>query len=170
MENLLQGTEGVVVYLDDILVSGATEQEHMMRLEEVLGRLERAGLRVQKSKYLFGAPSVEFLGHKVDGEGLHPLADKVEAVVKAPSPQNAKQLKAYLGLLTYYSQFLPSLSTVVASLYSLLCSTRIHAGSGVVKRRRRFSNQRSCSHQHSVSSTSTQTCSSPLPVMPRKSG
>ena len=46
MESLLQGLSGVVVYLDDILVTGRTEEEHLSRLEEVLTRLEQAGLRL----------------------------------------------------------------------------------------------------------------------------
>ena len=47
MESLLQGMTGVVAYLDDILVTGKTEEEHLTRLEEVLSRLERAGLRLK---------------------------------------------------------------------------------------------------------------------------
>ena len=75
MENLLQGIKGVVVYLDDILVTGRSEEDHLRALEEVLRRLERAGLRVKQSKCMFLRPSVTYLGHKFDAEGLHPLDD-----------------------------------------------------------------------------------------------
>ena len=44
--------------------------------------------------------SVIYLGHNVDSEGLHPLPDKVYAVVEAPCPSILKQLKAYLALIT----------------------------------------------------------------------
>ena len=113
----MQGLPGVTVYIDDILVAGTTEEE---RLEDVLTRLERAGLRAQKSKCQFMKSSVTFLGHRVDADGLHPLAEKVEAVVKAPTPRNLKELKSFLGLLLYYSKFLPNLSSVLAPLYRLL--------------------------------------------------
>ena len=53
MEGLLQGIEGVIVYIDDLLVSGATADEHLKRLEEVLSRLEKAGLCLQKSQVPF---------------------------------------------------------------------------------------------------------------------
>lgn len=43
MENLLRGIPGVAVYIDDILITGAMEAEHLKSLEEVLKRLERAG-------------------------------------------------------------------------------------------------------------------------------
>ena len=111
MDNLLAGIPGIVVYLDDILVTGATETEHLQSLEEVLKRLERSGLRAKKSKYLFMASSASYLGHKIDAEGLHPLPDKLQAVKAAPTPRNVSELKSYLGLLTYYGKFLPNLST-----------------------------------------------------------
>ena len=120
MESLMQGLPGVTVYIDDILVAGTTEEEHLKRLEDVLTRLERAGLRAQKSKCQFMKASVTFLGHRVDVDGIHPLPEKVEAVVKAPTPRNLKELKSFLGLLSYYSKFLPNLSSVLAPLYRLL--------------------------------------------------
>ena len=73
------------------------------------------------------APSVVYLGHRIDAQGLHPLAEKVKAIQEAPKPNNVSELKAYLGLLSYYSKFLPNLSTTLAPLYSLLrASTRWH--------------------------------------------
>ena len=68
------------------------------------------------------AESVEYLGHRIDKNGLHPTKEKVQAVCDAPSPKNVSELKAYLGLLTYYSKFLPNLATLLAPLYQLLQS------------------------------------------------
>ena len=120
MDNLLVGIPGVAVYLDDILVTGVTEQEHLKSLEEVLRRLGQSGLRVKKKKCLFMVPSVSYLGHKIDADGLHPLPDKLQAVKAAPTPRNVSELKSYLGLLTYYGKFLPNLSTHLEPLYRLL--------------------------------------------------
>ena len=74
-----------------------------------------------KVKCHFMVSAVTFLGHKVDKDGLHPLPDKINAVLNAPTPRNVQELKSYLGLLSYYSKFLPKLSTVLAPLYRLLC-------------------------------------------------
>lgn len=120
MEHLFQGIPGVVVYLDDILVAGEDEQSHLRTLETVLHRLSETGLRVKQSKCLFMVPTVSFLGHRIDADGLHPLQDKVEAIEAAPTPTNVTELKSYLGLLTYYGKFLPNLATRLAPLYKLL--------------------------------------------------
>ena len=129
MENVLQGIPCVIVYLDDILVSGATEAEHLPTLDQVFDRLEKAVLRVHKDKCEFMVKFVSYLGYQIDVDGLHPLSDKVQAVRDAPSPQSVQELKAYLSLLSYYSKFLPDLSTILAPLYKLL--RRAHPGDGL---------------------------------------
>ena len=69
---------------------------------------------------MFLAPYVVHLGDQIDCEGLHPVAEKVEAVQETPAPKNISELKSYLGLLTYYLGFLPNLSSELAPLYKLL--------------------------------------------------
>ena len=120
MESLLNGIPGVIVYIDDILVTGTTTEEHLKALDEVLSRLEKAGLCLQKQKCSFMQTSVTYLGHSIEADGIRPVPEKVEAVRQAPQPQNAVELRSYLGLLTYYSKFLPNMSTVLAPLYRLL--------------------------------------------------
>ena len=46
------------------------------------------------------------LGHKIDAESLHPLTDKIKAIMNALRPQNVHKLKSYLGLLSYYCKFM----------------------------------------------------------------
>ena len=88
MEGLLQGIPHVSVYLDDILITGKNDVEHLATLEAVLTRFEEAGLRLKRSKCVFMAPSVEYLGHRIDAEGLHPTESKVKAIKNAPVPKN----------------------------------------------------------------------------------
>ena len=70
MKNILQGIDHVCVYLDDILVTGATEQEHLQNLDKVLSRLETAGMRLKHDKCAFLLPAVEYLGHRISEQGL----------------------------------------------------------------------------------------------------
>ena len=102
MESILSGIPKVVVYIDDILVTGPNEDTHLEALEEVLKRLAAAGLRLKRDKCIFMAQSVVYLGHKIDTEGLHPVPDKVRTVQEAPEPRNVSELKSYIGLLSYY--------------------------------------------------------------------
>ena len=120
IDSLLQGVPGVVAYLDDILVTGFSDTEHLESLKEVLTRLEKAGLRLNRKKCQFLASEVTYLGYRIDSEGLHPTDDKLRAVQAAPVLTNVTELKSYLGLLTYYGRFLPHLPSTLAPLYSLL--------------------------------------------------
>ena len=65
-------------------------------------------------------PSVEYLGHCISGDGIRPTEEKRQAIVNAPVPQDVSQLKSFLGLVNYYSTFLPCLSDTLAPLYRLL--------------------------------------------------
>ena len=60
---ILQGVDDFICYIDDILVTGSTNKEHLERLEEVLKRLKEYGLRVKKSKCDFFQSLVKYLGH-----------------------------------------------------------------------------------------------------------
>ena len=73
------------MYIDDVLITGPDESGHIAALEEVLKRMEQASLRLSKGKCLFMAPSVVYLGYKIDAEGLHPLPEKVRAIERAPN-------------------------------------------------------------------------------------
>ena len=120
MENLLQGLNNVCIYLDDILVTGSSERDHLDNLAAVLEKLEAAGVRLKRSKCHFMLPSVEYLGHKISDKGIQPTEAKIRAIVKAPAPNNVSQLKAFLGMLNYYAKFLPNISSRLAPLYKLL--------------------------------------------------
>ena len=80
-------------------------------------------MRLKRTKCVFMAHSVEYLGHRISKEGITPTEDKVRAITEAPEPSNVSELRAFLGLINYYSKFLPNLSTVLAPLYKLLLKT-----------------------------------------------
>lgn len=87
MEKILQGLSGVTVNIDDILVMGRNDEEHLDALKKVLHRLSEYGLRLNREKCSFMQPSVEYLGYIVDKDGLHATPAKIEAIVNAPTPR-----------------------------------------------------------------------------------
>ena len=120
MDTVMQGLPRVVCYLDDILVTGSTPEEHLETLEQVLQHLQTYGIRSKRAKCAFFCDAVEYLGHRIDATGLHTLSSKVEAVTQAPEPQDIAELRSFLGLLHYYGKFLPTLATVLQLLNNLL--------------------------------------------------
>ncbi|XP_043063528.1 uncharacterized protein K02A2.6-like [Drosophila ficusphila] len=120
IERILQNISGVLPYFDDIVIMGKSEEELASRLNEVLTRMDQAGLRLRKEKCQFGVSSIEFLGFKVDALGIRPSADKVKAIHEAPPPKEKKQLQAFLGLTNFYHSFLPKKATIAEPLHRLL--------------------------------------------------
>lgn len=120
MDEILQGIPHAICYIDDILITGTTEEEHLATLEQVLQRLVEHRVKAKKSKCFFLTPSVEYLGHEIDSEGKHTLSDKLDAIVNAPIPTNLQELRSFLGLLNYYRKFLPNIATILQPLNALL--------------------------------------------------
>ena len=99
IENILQGLTHMCVYLDDILITGATEEEHIHNLDTVLTRLENAGMRLKRNKCAFLLPAVEYLGHKISAQGLQPTDEKIRAINNAPAPTNISHVSGNNQLL-----------------------------------------------------------------------
>ena len=118
MDAILQDLPHVICFIDDILVTGESQAEHLKNLEEVFKRLQQYGVRIKSSKCEFLKDSVEYLGHRVDAKGIHTSENKLRAIKGAPTPRNVQELRSFLGLLNYYAKFVPDLATV---LHPLLC-------------------------------------------------
>ncbi|XP_049268704.1 uncharacterized protein K02A2.6-like [Rhipicephalus sanguineus] len=86
IESLLRDLPRVRVYLDDIII--AEKQQDTSTLRQVFQRLRDSGLQLNKAKCRFREREVQFLGHKIDTTGLHPLRDNLEAVTAAPKPES----------------------------------------------------------------------------------
>ncbi|XP_058012440.1 uncharacterized protein K02A2.6-like, partial [Ahaetulla prasina] len=125
MERLLQGLPGVVPYFDDVLVSAENLGELGVRLRKVLGIFRSAGLKVKLNKCQIGVESVEFLGYRIDREGIHPTESKVRAIRKAPAPKNKTELQAFLGLVNFYAVFLKHKATIAEPLHKLLAKKAV---------------------------------------------
>ena len=97
-------------------MAGNDEEDHLCTLSLVLERLLTAGFRLNKDNCKFLQKCVTYLGHKIDGESLHPTEDKLAAVCDAPRPKDVTALKSFLGLIMFYPRFMPHHSTILAPI------------------------------------------------------
>ena len=122
MSTILSGLSNVFVYLDDVLVFDNNESEHKKSIAEVFRRLAENGLSINLKKCQFGKKQLNFLGYRVDGNGIVPLPRKLQAIADFPAPQKPKQLLGFLGAVNYYRRSLPKIedqlpATILHPLY-----------------------------------------------------
>ena len=108
-------------WLDDIIIvtKGSIEQ-HEMEVKEAMKKLETAGYRLNPKKREFFKKEAEWIGHKIDQNGIRPLQDKLEAITKIETPKNEKELKSFLGAIQYLSKYIENLSAQTDILRELL--------------------------------------------------
>ena len=82
-----------------IIVTKGPKEQHKNELTEVLTRLENAGYRLSENKSEFFKSEVEWIGHKIDQNGIRPLQDKLMAIKNLEQPNNEKELKLFLGAI-----------------------------------------------------------------------
>lgn len=108
------------VYIDDVIIFGKNEEEHLENLELVFKTLESANMKVQLNKCEFAKQEVEFLGYVVSSEGIKTNPKKVEAVANFPIPRNLKELRSFLGMSGYYRRFIRDYAKIAKPLTALL--------------------------------------------------
>ena len=96
------------IYLDDILVSSASVDQHQDHLRRVFERLALHGLAIYVSKCQFGTDSIDYLGHHITSQGAVPLPDKVDAIRKFTRPKSVKGLQHFAGMINFYHRFVPT--------------------------------------------------------------
>ena len=123
MDDTLKGMDKVCCRIDDILISGKDDYEHMMNLKEVIRRLQQRGFHCNWEKSKFFQESVVYLGHRISKSGIQPVKSKVEDLKAAPAPNNLAELISFLGAVNYYRRYLPNLAAVIEPLDKLRSTT-----------------------------------------------
>ena len=121
MSEILNGVEGVICQMDDVLVHGANQEEHDRRVRATLHRLQEAGITLNIEKCQFFKTSVKFLGSIIDEQGIHADPTKTRAISEFPPPQNVKDLQHFMGMVNHLGKFVPQLAEKSEPLRQLLC-------------------------------------------------
>ena len=114
--NLIAGAKG---FYDDIKISSKTAKEHILRIKKFFEICRKYNLHLNRKKCDLLTDRLEYLGYLVDKSGVHKTSGKIDAILKAPRPTNALEVKSFSGLVGYYGRFIPNLSQIFAPLNSL---------------------------------------------------
>jgi len=109
----------VAVFVDDVLVRTETEEEHDEVVEEVLRRLEENDLYVKPEKCMWKVQKIPFLGVVMAEGKVEMEKDKVERVLKWPTPQCVRDVRKFLGLTNYYRCFVKNFAKVALPMNQL---------------------------------------------------
>ena len=109
-----------LVYLDDILVVGRSHDHLKENLRLVLSKLKSAGLYLNITKSKIAMSSVKYLGLQIDGEGIRPNTQKIQAMSGMALPESVPELRRFLGTATYFRQFIHHFADRARPLYGLL--------------------------------------------------
>lgn len=115
-EQLFGQIPNVQVYIDDIIVSGATEQEHDTALEAVIKKAKENNVRFNKNKLQYKQAQVKYVGQVFNKEGRASDPDRVKALLKVAVPNNRKELERVMGMFNYLRDFIANFSTIAAPL------------------------------------------------------
>lgn len=115
-------------YIDDTVVHSKSAEENLVRLERVLEKLQKAGLKVKPAKCSFLQTKVRFLGHVISGDGIEVDSEKTSALTTWPTPKNLKELRRFLGFAGFYRRFVKDYSKLAEPLHTLLRGEKTKKG------------------------------------------
>ena len=121
MDQVLHGLSGCFYMLEDMIITGSREQQHLADLRAVLFQLKKRGLKLNKKVQVFFSSDVEFWVHAINEKRLHKSPSKVEVILNCSRPENVTQLRSFLGLVNYY-KIIPHMSSLISSLHRFLKS------------------------------------------------
>lgn len=119
LEKMLVKCEGVVNFIDDILVFG-NETEHDLRLSKVLQVLRENNVLLNKDKCIYKTEKIHFLGHELSPDGVKPLTKYLDSISQFRIPKTVEELQSFLGLVNYVNKWIPNLATKCEPLKELL--------------------------------------------------
>ena len=122
MNAIVEGYEGTLCLMDDILVFGKTKAEHDKRPFAVLEQLQKAGVTLNTDKCEFWRDKLTFLGHIVSKEGISPDPTKTEAIRKMSTPTNVTELRRFMGMVNQLGKFSSHIAELSSPLRGLLSS------------------------------------------------
>lgn len=109
-----------ISYIDDVIITGSTFEDHLANCDLVLSRFEEHGLKVRPDKCSLFRSEVTYLGHTVGRDGVRPDRRNVQAILDFPQPKTQRQVRRYLGMVNFFRRHIPNASTIMKPLNELI--------------------------------------------------
>ena len=106
--------------MDDIVVKSRRREEHFHMLRKVFERCRAFKLRMNPLKCAFGVSFGKFLGFLVHSRGIDVDPAKAMVIATMRSPATIKELKSFLGKVSYIRRFVPGLASITFAFTKLL--------------------------------------------------
>ena len=106
--------------MDDIVVKSKGMEEHFYELKRVFERCRAFKLRMNALKSAFGVSSGKFLGFLVHSKGIDVDLVKATTIATMRPPVTVKELKSFLGKVSYIQRFIPGLASITFAFTKLL--------------------------------------------------
>ena len=107
-------------YVDDIVVKSSKREEHFHVLKRVFERCRAFKLRMNPLKCAFGVSSGKFLGFLVYSKGIDVDLAKAIAIATMRPPTMVKELKSFLGKVSYIWRFILGSTSITSAFTKLL--------------------------------------------------
>jgi len=115
----------IEVYVDDMIAKSGSEEEHLINLKKLFGRLRKFKLKLNPAKCTFNMKFGKLLGFIVSQKGIEVDPDKVHAVLEMPHPSTEKEVRGFLGRLNYIARFISQLTATREPIFKLLRKNQV---------------------------------------------
>ncbi len=113
-----------LAYLDDVIIYSPTFNQHLIHLDDILGRLNDANFRLNVEKCYIARTSIDYLGHHIEHSNIKPNADNIRALLETPQPTTAKEAFRFVKAAEYYRKFIPRFSIIAQPLHKYAPTTK----------------------------------------------
>ncbi len=107
------------MYLDGLIVVSKDLDSRFKKVSLVFQKLTQTGFKVNLTKCESLKSRIEFLGHLVNGDGIHTAYSKITAVKNFPTPKSVEKVLSFLGLAGYYRAFFENFASIATPLTRL---------------------------------------------------
>jgi hypothetical protein len=125
MNKILEGLEGILCHLDDVLVFGSNQKQHDERLLAALKRIEEAGVTLNEAKCEINKSQLKFLGHVINQQGISADPERTSAIEQMSIPTNRTELRRFLGMANQLGKFSHNLAELTTPLRELLSTKNV---------------------------------------------